>query len=83
MTWYSGPEIDKLEAENVTLKAELEQVKQREAQLRKAIELYKDASYQGHSSHWDKTMGGGSGCPECIRARELRNQAEAALKEVP
>ena len=49
----------------------LEQV----SELRKALELYRDASYQGHSSHWDKTGGSGSGCPACLRAIELRAQA--------
>ena len=49
----------------------LEQV----SELKKALELYRDASYQGHSSHWDKTGGSGSGCPACLRAIELRAQA--------
>ena len=53
------------------------------ARLREALELYKRASYQSHTGHWDKTGGGGSGCPACLEARDLRNQAEQALKEHP
>lgn len=58
------------------------------ARLREALELYKNASYQSHNGHWDMTMQGGKGCPECIRARELRVKADEilakdALKETP
>ena len=65
-------ELNKHDAALRRAKAEgLEQV----SELRKALELYRDASYQGHSSHWDKTGGSGSGCPACLRAIELRAQA--------
>ena len=47
--------------------------------LRHACEIYKSASYQGHNSHWDLTMSGGAGCPECIRARELREEADKLI----
>lgn len=49
--------------------------------LFKASDIYRNASYQGHSSHWDKTMMGGAGCPECIRARKLREEADALMDE--
>ena len=75
MELVSAEDYDALEADNAALrraKAEgLEQV----SELKKALELYRDASYQGHSSHWDKTGGSGSGCPACLRAIELRAQA--------
>jgi len=59
---------------------ELESLQQREiTRLKKALELYKQASYQAHSAHFDRTGGAGSGCPACIEARELREQAEQAL----
>lgn len=48
-------------------------------QVEEAMKLYKDASYQSHNGHWDTTGGGGSGCPQCIRAHELRDKAELVL----
>ena len=47
-----------------------------------ASDIYRNASYQGHDSHWDKTMRGGAGCPECIRAKELRAHADSIMDEV-
>ena len=47
-----------------------------------AANIYKNASYQGHSSHWDSTMQGGAGCPECKRAAKLRAQADTIVNEV-
>ena len=65
-------QAERIDAALRRAKAEgLEQV----SELKKALELYRDASYQGHSSHWDKTGGSGSGCPACLRAIELRAQA--------
>ena len=58
----------------------VEEQRQEIARLREALELYKRASYQSHSGHWDKTGGGGAGCPACLEARDLRNQAEQALR---
>jgi len=49
--------------------------------LKKACELYRQASIQSHSGHWDPTGKWGAGCPECDRASQLRSEAEAALKE--
>lgn len=44
--------------------------------LEKACFLYKNASYQNHSGHWDPTGRLGGGCPECKRARILRDEAD-------
>lgn len=60
-------------------RAEIEQLEAKIARLREALELYKNASYQSHNGHWDMTMQGGVGCPECIRARELRVKADEIL----
>jgi len=49
-------------------------------QLEEALKLYREASFQSHSGHWDKTGGSGTGCPECIRANGLREQADALAK---
>ena len=60
--------------------------------LKKACELYRQASIQSHRGHvrprhpelqgdWDPTGKWGAGCPECDRASQLRSEAEAALKE--
>ena len=85
---YSDGEV--VQQQVATLQAQLEAVRRerddalRQAkaegmaqvtELRKAMELYREASYQGHSAHWDKTGGSGSGCPACLRATELRAQA--------
>ena len=47
--------------------------------LFQVIELYRSASYQSHSGHFDPTGGSGSGCPACLRAIELRADARAIL----
>lgn len=49
--------------------------------LRQACEIYRDASYQSHTGHWDSTMQHGAGCPECIRARKLRAKADAIMEQ--
>ena len=49
--------------------------------IRKACAIYKEASYQGHSSHFDPTMQHGAGCPECIRAAKLRDEADAIMDQ--
>lgn len=53
------------------------------AAMRKAIALLRSASQQSHEAHFDKTGGSGTGCPECIRARELREKADAILRDIP
>ena len=44
--------------------------------LTKACRMYREATFQSHSGHWDKTMQHGLGCEECIRAHKLREQAD-------
>lgn len=56
-----------------------QQLESENKRLREALEIYKNASYQSHNGHWDMTMQGGAGCPECIRARELRVKADEIL----
>lgn len=50
--------------------------------LYEACYLYERASYQLHSGHFDSTLCGGLGCPECIRAKELRNKADTIINKV-
>lgn len=73
--WNTRPGEEELWAK---LDAALRQV----TQLNKACDLYKEASYQSHSGHWDREGTGGRHCPECIRARELRDLADKARKVV-
>jgi len=70
-------ELEDAEAERDWLAAENEKIKG-------ACKLYRMASLQAHSAHWDLTGQGGVGCPECLRATELRDRADAlraALEE--
>lgn len=50
--------------------------------MNEAIQLYRDASFQSHSDHWDTTRQGGKGCPECIRANKLRDAADKIMDGV-
>jgi hypothetical protein len=50
--------------------------------LLKVIGLLKEASNQSHNGHWDKEGNSGRTCPECIRARELRDKADKLLGEL-
>ena len=56
--------------EDLRLRARVERLKE-------ICDIYRDASLQSHIGHWDETGGGGSGCPQCIRASELRKRADA------
>lgn len=47
-----------------------------------ACDLYKQASYQNHSEHWDSAGPGGRNCPECNRAKTLREQAHTILDRI-
>ena len=47
--------------------------------LTQACTLYKSASFQRHSGHWDPTGRSGGGCPECMRAMTLRDEADALV----
>jgi hypothetical protein len=59
---------------------EIERLKVRGAAYEEAYGIAHRATYQSHSGHWDKTGQRGAGCPECIRAREARENCDAALK---
>lgn len=47
--------------------------------LRQACDIYRNASFQSHSGHWDSQQTHGRNCPECNRADELRRQADEVL----
>lgn len=47
--------------------------------ITRALALYRAASQQGHSTHWDSTQQHGAGCPECKRAMRLRDRADELL----
>ena len=59
-----------------TLEAENERLKQ-------AAALFREASFQGHSSHWDSQGTNGANCPACFRASSLRRQADDLLPQPP
>ena len=68
--------IAQLHEEVADLQAENERLKQ-------AAALYKEASFQGHSSHWDSQGTGGANCPACAKASSLRRQADELLPQPP
>ena len=45
--------------------------------IRAAFYKMREASFQSHNGHWDMTGGAGSGCPECVRAGKLREEADS------
>jgi hypothetical protein len=49
--------------------------------LVEAYRLAREASFQSHPGHWDRTGQSGTGCPECIRASRLRDEAHKLFKE--
>lgn len=60
---------------------DVERLKIRGAAYEEAYRIAYQATYQSHSGHWDRTMRGGAGCPECIRAREARENCDKALHD--
>jgi len=48
--------------------------------LREAYELLRMATFGAHSAHFDRTGGSGSGCPECLRMRKIRAEADSFCK---
>lgn len=44
-----------------------------------AFDKMREATYTGHSTHWDSQGNHGATCPACMRARELREEAERML----
>lgn len=61
-------------------RAEIERLKIRGEAYENAYRIAYQATYQSHSGHWDKTGQHGAGCPECIYAREARENCDAALQ---
>lgn len=56
--------------------------------MKKCVDLYKqayqkmrEASLQSHYGHWDGKGTGGQNCPECVKSRELRSEADALFDE--
>lgn len=47
----------------------------------KAYKLMKEATFQSHIGHWDRTGESGKNCPECIKADNLRNEADRLFEE--
>lgn len=47
--------------------------------LEDACKLYRKASIQSHTGHWDRTGRYGEGCEECINAKRLREEADLML----
>lgn len=70
---YLKPVVECWRGKVEKLQADLDRVSE-------AMEIFKVASYQGHAAHWDLTMQHGAGCHECIRVRELREEAETILR---
>ena len=61
---------------NAELVAENERLKQ-------AAALFREASFQSHSSHWDSHGTNGANCPACSKASSLRRQADDLLTKPP
>lgn len=61
--------------------AQIERLTIRAEAYENAYRIAYQATYQSHNRHWDSTMRGGLGCPECIRAREARENCDKALRD--
>ena len=72
--------IVELERLNAELQNSLSRMTIRAAAYEEAYGIAYKATYQSHNGHWDSTMRGGLGCRECIRAREARENCDAALR---
>jgi hypothetical protein len=75
------PECEMLRAERDALREDAERLRIRGAAYEVAYGIAYQATYQSHNGHWDSTMQGGLGCRECIKAREARENCDAALRE--
>lgn len=73
--------ISELETELAEARKEAARLKARSIAYEDAYRVAYLATYQSHNGHWDATMQGGRGCPECIRAREARENCDAILRE--
>ena len=61
---------------------EYEILKRKYDKLLAAAKLYRKASFQSHSGHWDMQGTMGKNCPECIMADETRAKANAIMEEI-
>ena len=68
-------------AEVEALRADAERLRLRGEAYEAAFNIAYRATYQSHNGHWDRTMQGGAGCPECIKAREARAECDTVLRE--
>lgn len=83
-TTYEAVETDivgRYRVERAKMQEEIDRLKIRSEAYENAYRIAYQATYQSHSGHWDKTGQHGAGCPECIRAREARENCDAALRE--
>ena len=71
------PDVGALEIRR--LEDRLEKAEAERDRTLKAARIYRAASLQEHSSHWDSKGTRGASCPECERSRKLRAEADSIL----
>lgn len=67
----------------IKAKAHADLIKAENERLKQAAALFREASFQGHSSHWDSQGTSGANCPACSKASNLRRQADDLLSQPP
>ena len=79
--YYAVRRADLRKAEDTILwlDRDTQALREENRRLREAVDILRKATYQSHNGHWDMTGGSGSGCPECMRAREARAEADEWL----
>ena len=50
------------------------------SRLKRAYRKMTEAAFQYHNEHFDPTGQSGIGCPQCIRAKKLREEAQRILE---
>lgn len=73
--------VEALCDEVADLRAQIDRITIRSTAYEDAYRIAYAATYQSHTGHWDSTGQHGRGCPECIRAREARENCDAALRD--
>lgn len=63
------------------LRAQIARLTIRNEAYENAYRIAYQATFQSHTGHWDATGQHGAGCPECIRAREARENCDKALRD--